>query len=189
MLLVLYEDKASGFDPSPIKHLTIMFFDEIGPNSIVLDAGCNKGFLGKELIRRGCIVYGVDVSLKAITLARYRGLIASVCPVEELTFRDNFFDYCLAFELLEHLYNPKEGLRQLYRVLKPSGKLFGSVPYPSGKFSKSSKYQWTLHQHDFNRESLKILLGMFFDTNKTKIEKKKFPSQVNMHKLFFRAIK
>jgi len=169
--------------------LTLRPLDKIENNAIVLDAGCNNGTVGKHLIEKGCFVYGVDVNPDLIEQAKIKGIFASVCPVERLTFADNFFDHCLAFEILEHLYNPEDGLRELYRVLKVGGILFGSVPYPFGKFSKSSKYQWIWHQHDFNKKSLKNLLKIFFEPKKISIRQRLVYENDDSYKLFFEAIK
>ena len=174
---------------SIIKFWTYETLGEIKKGSVVLDAGCNDGVVGRELIYQGCIVYGVDLNPDAIAIAKYRGLFASVCPVEELTFRDNFFDICLAFEILEHLYNPDEGVKELRRVLKPEGILIGSVPYPFGKFSQSSKYQHIYHQHDFTPLSIKQLLERHFNKDKIKIAQKKISNISDKAKLFFRAVK
>lgn len=181
-----------GIEPFAISRthsLTLRPLEKIESNSIVLDAGCNNGNVGRHLIKKGCFVYGIDVSPNLVEQAKKKGLFAFVCPVERLTFVDNFFDYCLAFELLEHLYNPEDGLRELYRVLKVGGILFGSVPYPFGKFSRSSKYQWIWHQHDFNKESLKRLLRIFFRPKKISITQHLIYESDDRYKLFFEATK
>lgn len=170
------------------KSLNILF-KETKTNSIVLDAGCNTGALSGELIEKGCLVYGIDINPLAVAMANYRGVFARVCPVEKLTFEDNFFDYCLAFEMLEHLYNPQEGLKELCRVLKPGGKLIGSVPYPRGMFAFSSKYQRIFHQHNFTKESLKELLDKFFKSINIKAEHVGDSPSETHYRLFFTGVK
>ncbi len=169
----------------------LLIKNEISENDIILDAGCNVGSLGKELIKDGHIVYGVDVNPDYIEIAKSRGVFAKVCPVEKLTFPDNFFDICVATELLEHLYRPEEGLYQLYRVLKPKGKLLGTVPSPFGMFSISSKHQHIWHQHDFNEDSLRKLLEKFFEKENIYIKRYYPPKEDtrDRHLLYFRGIK
>jgi len=166
-----------------------VLFKETKTNSIILDAGCNTGALSGELIERGCFVYGIDVSPTAVALANYRGLFARVCPVEKLSFEDNFFDYCIAFEILEHLYNPEEGVKELYRVLKLGGKLIGSVPYPGRMLAFSSKYQRIFHQHNFTEESLRELLGKFFKSINIKVEHVGYSPGETHYRLYFTGIK
>lgn len=158
-------------------------------NGVVLDAGCSTSPIGKKLVNRGCAVYGIDVNPDAVAIAKYFGVFASVCPVEELTFQDNFFDYCLAFELLEHLYNPEDGLRELQRVLRPGGKLIGSSPYPYGKFSVASKFQSFWHHQDFTPESLKALLEKFFKPKSIDIKRRNVYSDMKGCMMVFTGIK
>lgn len=45
-----------------------------------------------------------------------------------LPFNDNCFETVTASEILEHLDNPTQAIKEWYRVLKPKGKLFVTVP-------------------------------------------------------------
>lgn len=154
---------------------------------MVLDAGCNIGEVGAYIASRGCIAYGIDVSPELVEIARKRGVFATVCPLEELTFPDNFFDVCIAGEILEHLYKPEEGIAQLYRVLKPNGKLIGSCPIILKKFSAYSKYYHIWHQHNFTTERLQQLLEKFF--KKENISIAEFPVVEGHLRAHFKAVK
>lgn len=49
--------------------------------------------------------------------------------ITKLTFPDNTFDIALNFDVLEHIPDPEVGLAEIFRVLKPDGKLLLSVPF------------------------------------------------------------
>jgi SAM-dependent methyltransferase len=49
--------------------------------------------------------------------------------ITKLTFDDNSFRYVLNFDVLEHIPNPEDGLKEIYRVLTKGGKLLLSVPF------------------------------------------------------------
>jgi SAM-dependent methyltransferase len=49
--------------------------------------------------------------------------------VTQLSFGDASFDYALNFDVLEHIPEPKRGLAELQRVLRPGGALLLSVPF------------------------------------------------------------
>lgn len=47
----------------------------------------------------------------------------------KLPFKDNFFDYVYLSDVLEHFSEPLPLLRELWRVVKPYGKIEIKVPY------------------------------------------------------------
>ena len=49
--------------------------------------------------------------------------------IAKLTFDDASFDYVLNFDVLEHIPTPERGLAEMYRVLRPGGKVLLSVPF------------------------------------------------------------
>jgi SAM-dependent methyltransferase len=49
--------------------------------------------------------------------------------ITKLTFDDNAFQFVLNFDVLEHIPNPEDGLKEIYRVLAEGGKLLMSVPF------------------------------------------------------------
>lgn len=49
--------------------------------------------------------------------------------ITKLTFATGSFDFALNFDVLEHIPSPEQGLREIYRVLKPNGSLLLSVPF------------------------------------------------------------
>lgn len=159
----------------------------IFPGAVVLDVGCNIGECGAHLIKNGCIVYGVDVNPDFVKVAKSKGVFATVCPVEKITFPDNFFDLCIISEVLEHIYNPEEAIAQLHRVLRPGGKLVGTVPVPYDKFASHSKHQWVWHQHDFTKARLQSLLEKYFKAKNISIKERR--AERDESRLFFEGTK
>lgn len=53
----------------------------------------------------------------------------NVCSATKLPYKNNFFDYHLSFEVLEHLDDPFSYFTEATRVVKPSGKIIFSVPF------------------------------------------------------------
>lgn len=52
---------------------------------------------------------------------------------KSLPFEDESFDCCVAFEVFEHIFSIEEVLGELYRVLRPGGKLLISTPFVFGE--------------------------------------------------------
>lgn len=49
--------------------------------------------------------------------------------VNNLQFTDAFFDNIICFEVFEYLKSPQKAIDEIYRVLKPAGKLVLSCPF------------------------------------------------------------
>lgn len=105
-------------------------FCEVPEGAKVLDVGCNDGEM-MRLLRdsKGCDVTGVDVSETALELARAKGLNVLNQSAEVLPFEDATFDVVILREVLVHIHEPVKALKEMRRVLKPSGFLLGSSPH------------------------------------------------------------
>ncbi len=98
----------------------------------LLDIGCYDGYISlllKDKFGKKCEVYGIDVAINTIKLARQKGVHAKVCDVTEgISFEDNMFDYIFAGEMIEHLQDTDFFLQEVSRVLKPDGILILTTP-------------------------------------------------------------
>jgi len=115
---------------------------EVAAGDRVLDLGCGFGRHGYEAARRGADVVSVDYSeleLKAVratfghmhdeqevSFERCQGTVRADAVV--LPFSDWSFDRVIASEVLEHIDNDVEAVRELARVLRPGGTLAVTVP-------------------------------------------------------------
>jgi len=103
---------------------------EIPNGAKVLDCGCNSGEFMKMLKeKKGCDVYGVDVSQKVVDIAKAKGLNVQLAKAEALPFKKGTFDVVTIMETLEHIMVPKKALKEIQRVLKPGGVILGSCPH------------------------------------------------------------
>jgi len=94
----------------------------------ILDVGCGTGANLNMLSNYGD-VEGVDVSVQALSYCRERGLKnVKHGTAEELPFEDATFDLVTALDVVEHLDDDLEGLREIRRVLKPGGFALLTVP-------------------------------------------------------------
>jgi ubiquinone/menaquinone biosynthesis C-methylase UbiE len=96
----------------------------------VLDIGSGAGQILGQLVRfvpKDACVVGCDISHQMLVRARKR--LRSVRPLyvtadmTQLPFADESFDCVTCGYVLEHLQDPKPGLVEFHRVLKPGGKL------------------------------------------------------------------
>lgn len=94
----------------------------------VLDVGCGFGFISEELAKEN-EVYGLDISHNNLRLASELGLKTKRWDIQKgLPFESDFFDFVLATEILEHIFDTDALLSEIRRVLKKDGILIVSVP-------------------------------------------------------------
>jgi len=96
--------------------------------ALILDLGCGTGGSFSLLRNLGTVV-GLDVSPFALKFAREKGMKYLVLgSAENLPFTDNCFDLVAALDVLEHLDDDCQALREIFRVLKPKGAFVFTVP-------------------------------------------------------------
>jgi len=93
----------------------------------ILDIGCGDGKVSEGLAADGTLL-GADIAATALRLARERGLVPVRTGDGGLPFRDSCFNLVLAFDVLEHLFDPGALLRECRRVLMPRGVLLVALP-------------------------------------------------------------
>ncbi|WP_417740142.1 class I SAM-dependent methyltransferase [Rosistilla oblonga] len=99
------------------------FQDYIRPTDRVVDFGCGGGFLLKQIECREKL--GIDVNPVAAQNARELGIRAESSPAD---VPDSWADVIVSNHALEHARNPLAELEQLWRILKPGGKVVLVVP-------------------------------------------------------------
>ncbi len=59
-------------------------------------------------------------------------------------FESNYFDVVLCLSLLEHVKNPYKALNEINRILKPSGKIYITVPFINGRHGSTDYFRFTI---------------------------------------------
>lgn len=142
----------------------VNFFKRYGGKR-VLDFGCATGGYCLELKRLAFECVGVDVNKEYVKIARNKGVEAYVVK-EQLPFNNNSFDTVIMFELLEHVQNPSEILKEAKRVAKKN--ILITVP-DCGGFEILRSYRLTYehfleldHINFFTKKDLENLLSKHF---------------------------
>jgi 2-polyprenyl-3-methyl-5-hydroxy-6-metoxy-1,4-benzoquinol methylase len=102
---------------------------EIRAGQSLLEVGCGFGDFVALLREQGVQAEGIEVNASAVSVAQGRGL-----PIQQTDLRDftklhpRHYDVVCAFQVLEHVPNPKEFIQWSCAALKPGGKLLLGVP-------------------------------------------------------------
>jgi SAM-dependent methyltransferase len=90
----------------------------------ILDAGAGEGVY-KKLFSH-CNYKAIDL---AVGESRWNyANLDYVGYLHEMPIKDEMFDAVLCTQVLEHLELPRESVKEMYRVLKPGGKIYMTVP-------------------------------------------------------------
>ncbi len=107
---------------------------ENGAGKTALDLGCGNGAYLEFVSKRGFDVVGVDLDKTSLNAAKTRNFShkaeffnMTLADVHE-KFPDLRFDVISAFEVVEHLDNPKEVIELIHKMLKPGGHFIGTLP-------------------------------------------------------------
>ncbi len=108
-------------------------FDALSPTSgeAILDLGCGTGLLTVELARavgsEGRVA-GLDPSKDMLSAARNRSAEFENVELfegaaDQMPFQDGQFDKAVSIQVFEYFDDARPALRELYRVLRPQGRL------------------------------------------------------------------
>lgn len=127
--------------------------------SRVLDVGVGLGrVLGPvDRVER----YGIDISLDYLKKARENGFEVAFARIEDMPYKDAYFDAVIACDVLEHVIDLHACCLQLLRVLRPGGVLIVRVPYlddMEAYLDEKLPYE-LIHVRTFDVPTLRILFG------------------------------
>jgi len=100
--------------------------------ALCLDISCGEGLALKAIlqINNDALAVGLDISLEAVKKARENVSKAKllVADGQALPFKSSYFDFVANLGSLEHYMDPDKGCKEIYRVLKPTGKTAVILP-------------------------------------------------------------
>ena len=107
----------------------LLSFIEIKQNQDFLEIGCGSGPVSKHISKKYEVkVVGTDVDKDQIKLAKensknLRNITFLVADATNLPFKDKSFDIVISINVLHHIYNWMDALKEINRVLKNGGYL------------------------------------------------------------------
>ena len=134
-----------------------------------LDIGCGPGYFLTAAQKLGFDVHGLDPSDYIVTQAQKTwGDRVRLGLIESAGYEPESFDLVVAFDTFEHIYEPKQFLAAIQRVLKPGGVLAITTPDPTSLLSKISGKNWVsfkLPEHVFywSPGTIRKILGEHFE--------------------------
>ena len=141
--------------------LRYSFAQKFVKNKTVIDLGCGIGY-GSYMLANASAkkVYGLDIDRGAIKQAKHRYLQKNITYIlsdsVHTGLSSSVADVIVAFEIIEHLKNPKKFIQEVTRLLKPNGVFILSTPNSEMSFGDNP-----YHIKEFSLNELKKLLSTF----------------------------
>jgi 2-polyprenyl-3-methyl-5-hydroxy-6-metoxy-1,4-benzoquinol methylase len=147
--------------PMKIRHFEDRLAD-VGPGvrpGRLLDVGCSCGYFMEVAAAHGFDVHGVEFSQNAIAVARpdirariFEGSLENLPDTGP-------FDVVSAFDLIEHVPDPRAFLRNCAKRLRPGGMLLVSTPDTGHFLRYVMRSRWPMlqpmqHLHLFSRQAM-----------------------------------
>lgn len=128
-----------------------------------LDVGCGNGYWMNKLASLGWRVSGLDISESTVRNLKGLGLDVRAGNVEFCDLEENSYDLVMLSAVLEHLREPRRALENVWRALRPGGRIIVNVPNFDSVEFKMFRQDWSLfaigHLHYFSPRSLSLLLA------------------------------
>ncbi len=128
--------------------------------SSLLEVGCGKGYF-LEKVAHALDAHGVEFNPDGLRECTNKKLQVSSTPVERL---DRTFDVIAAFEVIEHLPNPREFLAAMVDRLNRGGLLILAVPNPKSYLEEADHTLLDMPPHhvtSWGKEPFAYLEGKF----------------------------
>ncbi|MBI5076017.1 MAG: class I SAM-dependent methyltransferase [Nitrospirae bacterium] len=131
---------------------------DLDRNLSILEVGCSGGPLIRLLQREGFAkVAGIDINECSVQLCRSLGDAAvKVADGCSTGFSDEQFDVVVASDVLEHIEDPVQGLREWSRILRPKGIVLVFVP--AFQFLWSRHDEVNRHYRRYTKQEIVTLL-------------------------------
>ena len=163
-------ERSSHLDPSEnvIYQRHLIAYKEAAKlvSGTVLEVGSGEGYGIMELAPKSDHYIAVDKYNTEISdeLKKENNITfiqAEVPPLKGI--EDNSVDFVVTFQVIEHIQDDKMFLREIYRVLKPGGKVILTTP---NSVMSLTRNPW--HIREYNPKQMEDVLKILFDTYELK---------------------
>ena len=127
------------------------------PGIKILDVGVGMGRLLEHFPKLNR--FGMDISRGYLRYAKAKGIEVCLSRIEEMPYKDNYFDMLVSTDVLEHVFDLNLVLREMLGVVKEGGIVIVRVPYKEDlKLYLNPDFPYDfVHLRSFDENSLRIL--------------------------------
>ncbi|MFT3886300.1 MAG: class I SAM-dependent methyltransferase [Flavobacteriales bacterium] len=110
----------------------------------LIDVGCGGGGFLRCAAERGWEAHGTEYGAATVETLREQGFHMRQGPLDAANYEAGSFDVVVSIEVLEHVIDPREELRQMHRILRPGGLLYITTPNFNALTRRLTGSRWTV---------------------------------------------
>jgi len=138
-------------------------FEKYRSHNRFLDVGCGAGTLLNIAGNEGWQAEGVEISKPSVEFLQSKGIKVFHGYLSSANFPDDSFDVITAVEILEHITNPEDVIKEINRILRPGGLFWATTPHGRGISARMLGSKWSCvappeHLHLFSVTGIKNML-------------------------------
>ena len=103
-------------------------FEKYRKTGRILDVGCGVGSFLSEAKKRGWEVHGTEYTDAAIKICKEKGIIMQQGKLDPAWYGENYFDVIVSLEVIEHINNPVEEVKNIHTILRKGGLFYFTTP-------------------------------------------------------------
>ena len=148
------------------------YLSKIKKSDLVSDLGCHNGQHTLKTAKSCQRITGLDKDLDQLKIAKASAVDNNISNAifkqhnleKKLPLKSNSFDKVLCLDVLEHIVNRKQLLKEIKRVLKPNGLAFIAIPNTATSWKKLQKkvglnyYADPDHKIEYSEKQVKKIL-------------------------------
>jgi SAM-dependent methyltransferase len=127
-----------------------------GSTNYIWDIGCGPGVVASFLVKNGVSCIGVEPSQEGVLASSSKDVLSIRSDLASLQLPNSSLDQLGLFDVLEHVSDRVELLAEVFRILKPDGRLFVTVPALMALWSNADLEAG--HNIRYSRKTLKAEL-------------------------------
>ena len=159
----------------------------IKPGDSVLDVGCGFGDFSQYVVHANYT--GIEPNPESVVEAHKRGVNAKKLSILDVVRSKEMFDVVVAFQVLEHVDDPKAFFRACAKCLQKGGLLIVSVPNVNGYMSVRENTPLNLPPHHSTWWGLRTLIYLGAEEKMTVLDycEGKNTSLANLGQVLFKS--
>jgi 2-polyprenyl-3-methyl-5-hydroxy-6-metoxy-1,4-benzoquinol methylase len=134
--------------------LVLSLLDSPGDGEL-LDVGCGRGAVMKQLSQHGYKISGCDLASESISKLKNDGLDVFICDIETDPLPQKY-DNILCFEVLQQLYDPAKVIRKFVASMNQNGSLIISIPNEFHIISRIKLFFGVSHLGHFEESHIRL---------------------------------